>query len=388
MNSPNLFWFHCGRCGSLFQSPAGDLADRLCSTCGADPCLSLVESPVAAVAPATEAIPAVDPPSDRQGTRRKVSGTQRKHRYFMLKLAAGWALVLAVIVFGARWLWNDAAPGQTPTAVPAKTVAMSNEDMEFLNRVAPKCAGIFSEFLAAGTPETRNQFVLTPILTSSRMALFYGLNPLTHVDPQSLKLAASTVLKLPAGKALETQWNATDGRKIEAVFREENGEWRLDWDHYARYSDYPWALFLAGSGEGEGEFRLLVRERLADERKASDALSLVLYAPRFGQPGEVGFASPEFMVSRHSRDGKLLDAAFQLARGGGQVFGSTLANLNPEGMIRARVKVRRLEVNMERKFEIGQVLACHWYALDEPGVAPAAAADAPPPANEARPANR
>lgn len=380
MNNPNLFWFHCGRCGSLFQSPAGDLADRLCSTCGADPSLGLVESLVAAVAPGAETLPSADTQSDRPGSRRNRSGTQRKRRHLMLKLAAGWAVVLAVIVFGARWLWNEEDTGQTPTVTTAKTASVSNEDVDFLNRVSPKCAGIFSEFLAAGTPESRNQFVLTPILTSSRMARFYGLNPMARVDPQSLKLAASAVLKLPAGKALETQWNGTDGRKIEAVFREENGEWRLDWDHFARYSDYPWALFLAGSGAAEGEFRLLMRERLADERKTSDSLSLVLYAPRFGQPGEVGMQSPEFLVARTSSDGKLLDAAFKLARSGGQVFGSTLANLNPEGMIRVRVNVRRLEVNMERKFEIAKVIACHWYALDEPGVVPAAepaAADPP-----------
>lgn len=334
-----------------------------------------MESTVAAVAPGVETIPKTDAQPDHPGSRRNRSGTQRKHRHVMPKLAAAWAVVLAVIVLGARWWWNEEDTGAPPTVPLANTATLSNEDMDFLNLVLPKCAAIFSEFLAAGTPETRNQFVLAPVLTSSRMARFYGLNPMTRVDAQSLKLAASAVLKRPAGKALETQWDGSEGRKIEAFFREENGEWRLDWDHYARYSDYPWALFLAGSGPAEGEFRLLVRERLADERKASDTLSLVFYAPRFGQPGEVGFQSPEFLVSRNSPDGKLLDAAFKLARGGGQVFGSTLANLNPEGMIRVRVNVRRLEVNMERKFEIVKVLACHWYALDEPGVATAAAAD-------------
>ena len=381
MNNSNLFWFHCGRCASLFQSPAGEMAERLCSKCGADPSLGLVDPTAPGVASGAQPLPAGNPPFESPGIRRNRNGTQRKHRHLMLKIAAGWAVVLAMIILGARWMWDEEPSGSTPTAPSAKTATLSNEDIHFLNRVSPKCAGIFSEFLASGTPESRNQFVLTPVLTSSRMARFYGLNPLTHVDAQSLVLAASAVLKLPAGKALETQWNVSDGRKIEALFREENGEWRLDWDYYARYSDYPWALFLADSGAAEGEFRLLVRERLADERKDADALSLVFYAPRFGQPGEVGFQSPEFLVSRNSPDGKLLGAAFKLARGGGQAFGSTLANLNPEGMIRVRVKIRRLQADMERKFEIVKVLACHWYALDEPGVATAAkpaAADAPP----------
>jgi hypothetical protein len=189
------------------------------------------------------------------------------------------------------------------------------------------------------------------------------------------------VLNLPGGRAIETSWNAPDGRKVDAIFREENGEWRLDWDHFVRYGDYPWSLFLAGSGPPEGEFRLLARERLADARKKADSISIVLYAPRFARPGETGFQSPEFLVPRNTRDGQLLDAAFKLARSGGQVFGSKLPNPNPDDMIRVRVKVRRLEQDLERKFEIAAVLACHWYSVDDPGVEPVppAEADAKPP---------
>ena len=104
----------------------------------------------------------------------------------------------------------------------------------------------------------------------------------------------------------------------------------------------------------------------------------MLYAPRFAHPGETGFQSPEFLVPRNTRDGQLLDAAFQLARRGGQVFDSKLPNLNPQGMIRVRVKVRRFESDLERKFEIVEVLACHWYAVADPGVTPAAPTEDPP----------
>ena len=202
------------------------------------------------------------------------------------------------------------------------------------------------------------------------MARFYNLGSFTDVDPASLTPTARAILNLPGGKAIETCWDSTDGKKLDAVFREEDGEWRLDWDHFVRYGDYPWSLFLAGSGPAEGEFRLLARERLADQRKKSPTISIVLYAPRFARPGETGFQSPEFLVARDTRDGQLLDAAFALARSGGHVFGSQLPQLNPEGMIRVRVKVQRVEVDRERKFVITGVLACHWYSVDDPGVEP------------------
>jgi hypothetical protein len=38
-------------------------------------------------------------------------------------------------------------------------------------------------------------------------------------------------------------------------------------------------------------------------------------------------------------------------------------------MIRVRVKIQRDEADMDRKFKITEVLACHWYAVDDPGVA-------------------
>ena len=43
-------------------------------------------------------------------------------------------------------------------------------------------------------------------------------------------------------------------------------------------------------------------------------------------------------------------------------------------MIRVRVKVKRTELDSERKFEITRVLACHWLSTDHPGVEPEAPA--------------
>ena len=170
------------------------------------------------------------------------------------------------------------------------------------------------------------------------------------------------------GQAIETQWHSSDSRSLDAVFIEDNGEWHLDWDHFARHSDYPWSLFLAGSGENHGEFRLLARERLAKERKNAESISIVFYAPRFGYSNEAGSQSPEFLIPRNTPNGRLLDAAFKLEREGKRPFGVKLHSINPEGLIRVRVKVRRVEDDEGRHFELDEVAACHWYANDAKGV--------------------
>ncbi len=287
----------------------------------------------------------------------------------MLKLLIGWSVLLACIILGARRMFHDeSSPGKTVSAVAVETTGPSEDESTFLNETGPVCNKVFSGFLTAGTPETRNQFVLSPITTASRMARFYGLNPIANIDPATLQIAKAGVLDLPSGRALETLWKANDDRQFDAVFIQEGGEWRLDWDHFVRFSDYPWPLFLAGSGEPEGEFRLLARERLAEERKTADTISIVLYAPRFGSVNQTGLQSPEFLIKRDSDNGRLLDAAFKLERKGERIYGVKIHHDNPEGLIRVRVKVRRIEENKERRFELERVVACHWYSVDDPGV--------------------
>ena len=347
----------------------GDVKDRWCTQCGADPSLGLVESPMVAVQFSDASPPGAAPRSEHTGRGERAGSKEYPTRYFMWKLAGGWLLVLLVIVFTARWLLDDDESARPQTAPPAS--ASTNEDSAILSKSIKSCSAVFAGFLTAGTPEDRNQFVLTPVSTALRMARFYSLNSMAGVDPNTLSLTGSAVINLPGGKAIETHWSAQDGKTLDAVFRAENDEWRLDWDDFVRYSDYPWPLFLAGSGDPEGEFRLLARERLADERKDAQTISVVLYAPRFGHPNDTGFQSPEFLVSRNSRNGQLLDAAFKLTRKKERVYQAKLPDLNPEGMIRVRVKIRRSEVNLERQFEILEVLACHWYSVDDPGVEPA-----------------
>lgn len=368
MSENNSSWFHCGRCGSLFQSPPGESDRRVCSECGLDPSLGIEAAPDdRPVTPNADSAESATKAA-RSGETERSSRRKRKRSYFMVKLIAAWTLVIALIIFGARHRWGDKSTKKPFVSKIQTAQTLSAEDAAFLNENGPRANQSFSGFLASSTPEARNQFVLSPVITASRMARFYAMNPLASIPSETLVLKKSAILNLPAGKAIETLWNTTDGLQIDAVFVEQDGEWRLDWDHFARFSTYPWALFLAGSGDEEGEFRLLARQRLADERKNADALSIVLYAPRFGAPDETGFQSPEFLVSRDTRNGRLLDAAFKLEKEDKRPFGVNIPNPDPDEIIRVRAKVRRIEDPTGRRFEIQEVIACHWYSVDDPGV--------------------
>lgn len=366
MSDSNTSWFHCGRCGTLFRSPVGELDDRLCTECGSNPSLGIDAQPATIPQPRTTV------PSDRdepRPEREKHSHRRRRGNGLMVKLITIWVLFIALVIWGARVLWPDEIPTSTPVAEAAKAAeAISDEDVVLLNEGAPKCDELFNAYLQAGTPEQRNQFVLSPITTAPRIARFYNINQVSSIDPATVTIKGRSVVHLPGRKAIESQLETSDGRLLDEVFVQDNGDWKLDWEHHVRYSDIPWALYLAGSGEDVTEFRLLARERLVDERKDHSDISVVLYAPRFGFSNETGFASPEFLISRASENGRKLETAFKLERSGKRPFGVRLPSINPEGLIRVRVKVRRVVENMERRFELVDVIVCHWYSTDEPGM--------------------
>jgi hypothetical protein len=313
--------------------------------------------------------PASQAPTDPSPAREKMSVRKRRTDYFMVKLVAAWMLCLLLIIVVAKRYWGGRSQNPKPfvSQVEVKKV-ISTEDIILLEKSVPQCSFSFTNFLASGTPEARSQFVINPIDTVALMSRFNSMNPLFSIDPKTLTLRANEVLHLPTGRAIETLWSTADDRVLDAVFMEEKGDWRLDWAHFIRYSDYPWPLFLAGSGDGHGEFRLLARERLAEERKNSDNISIVLYAPRFGVPNDAGFVSPEFLVSRNSKNGRLLDAAFKLEKSRNRVFDVKMPTIDPEGLARVRVKISRTGEANERHFELVDVVACHWYSIDAPGV--------------------
>lgn len=351
----------------MFRSTIGEADDRLCTACGRNPSLGIETQP-------GKSSPSLLPTSATQeqssdGNREKRTPRRRSHNYFLVKLVAGWLLFLIATIFTARLFWQEGTKEPKPVvATSALQEASSLEDVTLLDQARPFYNQTLGKFLSAGTPEERNQFVINPIATAAKMARFYTLNPLVNIEPQSLTLDDSAVVHLPAGRAVETQWHSSDDRSLDAVFIEDDGEWHLDWDHFARHSDYPWPLFLAGSGEDHGEFRLLARERLADERKNADSISIVFYAPRFGYSNEAGSQSPEFLIPRDTQDGRLLDAAFKLEREGKRPFGVKLHSMNPEGLIRVRVKVRRIQDDQGRHFKLDEIVACHWYASDAKGL--------------------
>jgi hypothetical protein len=246
---------------------------------------------------------------------------------------------------------------------------MADEKIALMNRALPDCHAALAGFLTGGTPEVCNQFVADPIRMAGKMAIFYQRNPYPVMDVKNLKRIAQEPIKVGDEWMIETRWQGQEGIEFDAFFRKDRETWKLDWEHFSRYGVYLWPLFLAGEGPDEAEFRLLARKLGGDDEaeRVGSRLRFTLLSPVFGKAAETGMESPEFVVVRGSDEELLLGAAFAASESGDVRFGGSLKAMEPEGLIRVRVKIKRSESGGVRRFDLLKVRACHWLGSDVVG---------------------
>ncbi|MEK7953536.1 FmdB family zinc ribbon protein [Luteolibacter soli] len=353
-------WFHCSRCGALFRGTADADQRGACPECGGDP----VAGTEATEAPGPVLIRRkVRKPKERSGS----SSSRSKHNREGQKKARALAIFVVVwaVVLGTAAIWLK---GKSPDASEATSVldaqavgGQAMEDSRLLQDQIQNCARRLEQFVGAGDIGGRSPHVLRAKEILPEMAAALKYEPILSSDA-SFTLPFYQVIHTPAGRAIETMWKEDDGKFLEAVFFEEEGEWKIDWHAFSRASSEPWPQFVSGKGKGEGVFRVLARERVGANGRDPEFIGLVLYAPRPGRPGEAFSPSPEIRVTRASDMGRAIEEAFTTRAKNLGPFGSGVVKYDPGEMIRLHVRVTR-EGAEERTFKITDLLATHWMEL-------------------------
>lgn len=356
MSEPDTHWFHCGSCGRLFSGPVDFSEDRECPHCGANP------SPTTDTAP-----PVKDAKTGVQilnvASKPLIDGRRGRRLRTAHKVLFAW-LVLMAATLGVVHMIKKGGDKQ-PAAVErirSDREVRADSAQQALNQVLPQCRELLVRFLNARSVEQRLPLVLPHPQIRERMERHYEQNEPLDVQIDSLNFKAGTVVQLPEGECILTQWDTSLGASFDAAFRQVEGEWRLDWNHFVRYSELSWAVFIAGSGEqSAAEFRLHARLRMGVEGDPPNGIGVVLSSPMRRQMDQVGLGQSMMGLSLNSPDGQLLEQAFKLEAQDVAILGSNLRDANPEAMIRVRVKVQRIGGQDGASYRILKVLACHWY---------------------------
>jgi len=363
-------WYHCGQCGSLFQSNFGFNDNRVCEVCEKDPSAGLWSEPDINSIDSAAKLAGNKKQLDKAGNdgRRKVRKKRRNN--VMMRVVIIWILLMLGVV-GLRQYWSRSeAEKQRQEAISSK-MDLLDEKLAILNKALPECHRALAGFLTSGTPEARTQFIAKSAETAGKMAMFYQRNPFPSVDVGSLHRIAGEVIRVGDQWMISTRWKETieDGAEFDAVFQWESDTWKLDWLHFSRYSEFPWASFLAGEGPDVAEFRLLARKHLQDdgEEGKGTRVAFVMLPPEWGRSTELGIESPQFLLDRGGDEGLLLGATFRAKTDNEFLFGGSLSSMEPEGIVRVRVEVKREEIGGVRRFEIKSLPACHWIDSEVPG---------------------
>lgn len=367
-------WYHCGNCGALFEYEFGYDESRKCTHCEKSPRVTMAAGMERTKTPNDLGnLAGFNHTSEPVRPANKVKPKQR-HLKFVTRVVIVWVLLLAGIV-GLRYSIKKSDSSGRENQDTGQNLAkgtLADENVALLNMALPECNIVLGGFLSAGTPEAKNQYVADSASTAGQMARYYKNNGFSPVDLSLLRRVDQKLIELGGEKMIFTRWEekGDSGYEFDAIFRLESSEWKLDWRHFVKYSDYPWSHFLVGGGPDEGVFRLLAELEPMQESMGSESsrLNLLMYAPVWGRPRVQGRNSYLFSIERSSPEGGLLEAAFQARLDGKPLIENGFPMLEPKEFVHVTVKLKREEVGDLRIIKITELLACHWIDSEDPGI--------------------
>lgn len=364
-------WYHCGHCGSLFQSSHGFDENRLCEVCQRKPrvCLWPVLSLINSVALAKVA--SFDKTGDKVKKIAK-NPTFKKRRVKTIFLVTSiWILVLLGVLALHYFLSSDPSKSQNLQLSDLNRSLKASDRIKILNHVLPECDQVIHGFLSATTHEQRGNYVYKSKEMLPIMEVYYRDHPLSQVNVATLQRIQQQWMHIGDEWMVLTHWRDVDGENdFDAIFRKGPDGWRLDWPHFSRYSEASWESFLVGEGKfDQAEFRLLARQ-YTDEKSAKlsdQRMMIVLAASEWGKPKHAILESPVISIDLMSDEGRLLVAAFEHREKNRKEGEGEITPLEPEGFVRVRVKVTRDELGGEFRLTINELKVCHWLDSDDSG---------------------
>jgi predicted nucleic acid-binding Zn-ribbon protein len=239
-------------------------------------------------------------------------------------------------------------------------------DANVWNRAKDKISPLASEFFSSSSPHVLAQVCrIRPRIIQTIAADTVKI--ITYPVDATPVFVQSSIAWCGDKSFIETLWKDNRDRLIELVFAEDDGEWKIDWESYARSSTQPWSVFSNEEGDAVGTFRFLVRERTAAD--ANDGmLNIAFHDPALYHGMEPIAQTTPFIIDRKSRNARLILAALQARNENNPILRSMYPEADMHNTARVHVRIRRTRADGKAEFTLEEVLACHWLGWDDPGV--------------------
>lgn len=362
--NPKDAWYHCGHCGSLFQSDYGFDEERVCEICKRKPGVGLWPA-VNSISPVASAkVASFHKKGERVRKLARTPSSRMRRSKKLLIFVLVWMIILLGVV-GLRFiLTKEPSKPRILTVADLSRNLTEKEKRKILERALPECEKTLFRFLADAPADERMRLIFRSAELEPVVAAYEKNHPYLEMDVNALQRTESEWLKIGEEWMILTRWkDSRGGNEFDAVFRSEQDAWKLDWQHFSQYSQVSWQSFVAGEDKFDSaEFRLLAKiqqdgepPRLKDQR-----MMMVLAAPVWGKPTEALHESEPITIDLMSDEGKLLKTAFGKRSQNLAVSGGELPPLTPDGFISVHVRVTRDEIDNEIRLTLNELKACHW----------------------------
>jgi hypothetical protein len=344
-------WFHCAKCGGLFESPLGSHHAPTCSHCG-----QAAGDPHEA-AQSTRRVHRKKGRSSRARQPQTTTAPAGKKRVHVALILSGvWFGLLGFLVFTVRTCFPDQITKPEANAAAEYYRSLEAEDNQLLNSSMGECQARLRSFLTESTASSRGEYLAHGLELTGRISQYESSRPVLRSDDVP-ELIQAQALHTTLGTRISSYWKIGGDRTIEAVFLKEGESWKLDWPALVQESTMPWTLFVTGAGDSTGTFRVFARKR---EGTTGREIELVLYTPILGYPDQFGEPTTPIRLSANTKMGETILKAFERRSKGQGAFNSVAVKFDPADMIRLRVRLSRTIQGDEKLFQIDEVLADHW----------------------------
>ncbi|MGB2403371.1 MAG: hypothetical protein ACPIA7_08165 [Akkermansiaceae bacterium] len=378
-------YYHCDQCGSIFEAQILGVSQQTCSRCGhlltggdhapaeidfeADlACREQssvmndgtsgqdVDSNKASVISEADKV-AHDPPLVAQ---KKRAAQQMK------LIAISWLVFVVVVVAIVFYFNRSSAKFATETRSSQQELEKQKDaEKQKMKLALPKCMMVIKSFVNAKTASAKAQFVHDGVRLSREMEAYYA----EQADFRTPLLQARPIyyhaLNISGADAIGAICQTDTGERFEVIFILQDGEWKIEWKSFVRYSEHDWSTFLTGAGADEAEFRLYMRVMDVREDLAAGDVLVQFYKPDIFRGHKFdGYASDVIRVPAYSIQGKLLRDMIQRAdeTKGGDLVGMQFADFDPKQLHRVRARMRsKINAKQELEVHLVRLIANHWY---------------------------
>ncbi|NNM28302.1 MAG: hypothetical protein HKO57_02180 [Akkermansiaceae bacterium] len=269
-----------------------------------------------------------------------------------------------IVLFVRNRITGEEAPqvNQAELDERRREQAEKAEVNDYLRRQIPECRDVLDRFFRAGDAAERAQSVYDPVRVTPYMAAYYRHNP-PRRPSGVLKPLLTNLYVDDDQRAIETVWADPGGDEMEMVFIRDQGQWKIDWEAFVRYSTAEWLLFITGSPR-EGEFRVYMRRiELSQQAGREPMFGLKFYPASYDSRIRSRGESDTVLVPRDGEVGQRLQQLFTVSGQSPDVGDSKLAERDPEDLYRVRVRLAWKDGRDGNPYlSLQNLVAANWYA--------------------------